>query len=261
MDNSMSSTQQIKDLMDEIQTLKKQHEMIIKHLQTVDKQHRSSEKQLTKQIQTLTQRLDVLEGDQRLEAFYQKYLEQKYGCSHSKGAFGITDLETASEVIEIKQWSNYKAALGQLLSYTSSLHDSNCTNKRAIVYFFGKKPTQIESIVRLFNVKGIHVYHLDVDCYNQITEASINVETFATEFEKWCMNHIVYEPNAFLKLSDALCLYLGTQSTLHSKQATIYRTSIEHFIKNTFPNIKHTYGKVRCSIDRTAAGWKHVKLI
>ena len=61
-------------------------------------------------------RLESLEA-KRNEIYYQKFLEKRLGATHKRTIYGITDLSTKDEHVEIKQWRDYKTALGQLLSY------------------------------------------------------------------------------------------------------------------------------------------------
>jgi hypothetical protein len=89
---------------------------------------------LTKQLQNVLERLDILEGDKRLESFYQHYLEKKYNNSHSKGAFGITDIETANEVIEIKRWNGG-------LHLVNYCHIHSIITKQRLLIFLEKSQT------------------------------------------------------------------------------------------------------------------------
>ena len=83
------------------------------------------------------------------EADVQKFLENKTGGykeNLSVGGFiwGIVDLVIHSEkiIIEIKEWKNWKHAIGQIVSYRNSYPNYNM-----MIYFFGDKPSQF-----LFNV-------------------------------------------------------------------------------------------------------------
>ena len=81
--------------------------------------------QLQNQIEELQKRNDVLQekyntleqkynnlSETKNEMYYQKFLERKMLATHQKTAFGITDITTKNEHIEIKHWRNYKSALG-----------------------------------------------------------------------------------------------------------------------------------------------------
>lgn len=59
-----------------------------------------------------------------------KILEKKLDSKHKKVKYGVTDITTENEHIEIKKWSDYKHALGQLCSY------NQCDKKKVIGLFF-----------------------------------------------------------------------------------------------------------------------------
>jgi hypothetical protein len=83
----------------------------------------------------------------------QKKLEAKTGYTHKKCETGIIDLfsERDKIIIEIKRWSLYKHALGQLLAYKTSYPDYQLQ-----VHFFGKIPKK-ENLIRIVSVFSEHL--------------------------------------------------------------------------------------------------------
>lgn len=87
------------------------------------------------------------------EVEYQRFLENVLDYKHKKVKYGVTDITTDNEHIEIKKWSDYKNALGQILSYNT------CDRKDKLsVYFFGyMDPTKKIGIIDLFKEHGINI--------------------------------------------------------------------------------------------------------
>lgn len=63
----------------------------------------------------------------------QNKLERELGCGHRKCNAGIIDIFTPTTIIEIKNWKQWKNALGQIFAYSYDFPDKD---KR--VHFFGK---------------------------------------------------------------------------------------------------------------------------
>lgn len=186
------------------------------------------------------------------EIFYQNYLETKKSGSHLKNQFGVTDVETDNEIIEIKDWNNYKSALGQILFYSFN------SEKHKSVYFFGNKPRIYTHIVSVFKKYNINVYHLSIQ-NNKVVEELLN--EFNDDFILFLNKHIIYKQNSLFQIKDALVPYLNISDiefhNYHSTFLKKYKIKIEKFIKNKFPNLKSDYGTV--SIDaKTYKGWKHI---
>ncbi len=77
------------------------------------------------------------------ESDIQDKLEKELGGKHAYCASGIVDILTAGELIEIKNWNNWKAAIGQLQAYHVHFPD-----RKLRVHFFGKIP-KIEKQVNI----------------------------------------------------------------------------------------------------------------
>jgi len=217
---------------------------------------------LEKDFQVLFTKLNMLLGDTNMERFYQSYLEKKYGATHSKGMFGITDIETEDKIIEIKRWDNYKGALGQLLSYTSRLHSKGnapkIIQKKPVVYFFGEKPKHVDDIISLFKQNNINIFHIYVKLDNEVVEEEIHHTLEYNPFYKWLVENIEECQNSELRLTDMVKRYDASQ-TLHSKQLKPFKITVQRYIFNNYPNIKSLHGKIRGS-DKTFSGWKHLKI-
>lgn len=92
------------------------------------------------------------------EKEYQHHLEKELNGKHLKNTHGITDITTEDTHVEIKKWSDYKSALGQLLSYNNAIPKENLS-----VYFFGYYPEEKkEMIIDLFNKSNINVYQCSI---------------------------------------------------------------------------------------------------
>lgn len=201
-------------------------------------------------------RLESLET-KRNEIYYQKYLEKKLGATHKRTIYGITDVSTKNEHIEIKHWRDYKSALGQLLSYNFK------DNKNLSVYFFGdiKDEQQKTNIIDLFKSKNIKVYEFNESLEGIIVNCLSNNEVNNNEidFFTWLQNNIVYKENQLLQLKDICLLYLNTND-IHSSLSSKYKKEVEIFIKNYHVNLQWKYGKVRYNNVTTKYGWKHLCL-
>lgn len=201
-------------------------------------------------------RLESLET-KRNEIYYQKYLEKRLNTTHKRTDYGITDLSTKDEHIEIKNWRDYKNALGQLLSYNFK------DNKQLCVYFFGTiKDHQKINIIELFKSKNINVYEfidtlqgVNVNC---LFNCTTNNEKDEINFCKWLQQNIVYKENELLQLKDICHLYLN-KNDIHSSISTKYRKEVEMYIKEKYKNLKYEYGVVKI-YNKTFNGWKNLCL-
>lgn len=164
----------------------------------------------------INQQLDDIQN-KRNENYYQKFLEKYFNASHQKTKFGITDISTNNQHIEIKHWRNYKAALGQLLSYNFD------NNKLLAVYFFGSiSDDQKQNIIELFHSKNVSVYEF-VDGLkgikiNTLYDCTIEKEMQKTQeqtFEKWIIDKVYFCQDSYMNLEEICIAFLG-KSNLHS---------------------------------------------
>lgn len=91
----------------------------------------------------------------RSEAYYQRMLEVILGGGHKMLESGTTDITTASFHAEIKKWSAWKHAVGQLLCYNA---DDPRDVKR--IYLFGARCNEA-SVVKCTRALGIELYAVD----------------------------------------------------------------------------------------------------
>ena len=190
-------------------------------------------------IQELESRILLLES-KRNENYYQKFLERQFSATHKKTTFGITDITTKNEHIEIKHWRDYKSALGQLLSYNFN------DNKKLMVYFFGTtSAAQKENIKMLFSSNNIETWDF-VDNPNGIqtvclcpskVESSHSIEK--DTFEKWLDCHISPKDDSIISLKDICEMYLGKK--VGPRTLSIFKTKIEIYIKINFKHINYHY--------------------
>jgi hypothetical protein len=121
----------------------------------------------TDEIKQMQSTLDALQTDmkklkrdldfyklKRNEAFYQSILEEYLGNGHKKLPIGITDVTTDTCHAEIKEWSCYKEAIGQLMAYNV------CDPKEKLeMYMFGcYKDSCKEEAYKVISACNIDLY-------------------------------------------------------------------------------------------------------
>jgi hypothetical protein len=103
--------------------------------------------------------LEHTEMQEKREKHYQALLESRYaGATLSRDCrHGEMDIHLSDQIIEIKTWSDYKHALGQLLAYEDTVP------KAMLVAFFGEQPEESlrNDIVKLFRKFHISVTYFD----------------------------------------------------------------------------------------------------
>jgi len=259
----LSMEERMTRLENEINKIKKENHSLLGEVDKLKKDNHSllgEVDKLKKENHSLLCKYNVLLGERELEIFYQRYLEKKYGATHTKGMFGITDIETEDKVIEIKRWNKYKEALGQLLSYTSKLHKKDinvCSKpKKPVVYFFGDKPKHADNIISIFKVNNISTFYLQTTCNNDIVEEELCNSLETDSFYKWLTDNVEECQDSLLNLTEIVKLYDANQN-LHSKMLKPFRVTVERYIFNNHPHIKHHHGKIRIG-DKTHTGWKNL---
>lgn len=186
------------------------------------------------------------------EIHYQKHLEQKYGASHCKSAFGICDLETDNCIIEIKNWKQYKTAIGQLVAYTHQVP------KTRVAYFFGTKPRNVTTVLDLFTRNNITVYHISTDDCGAIHEEKCTDIQCTDDFQAWLDAHIIYQEHAVLTLSSITNLYYGKMTG--PRISSLFKKRIEEWIKSTHTNVLCTYTNSTYHGVKYK-GWLHLSLV
>jgi hypothetical protein len=90
----------------------------------------------------------------RNEEFYQVVVENWLGGSHSILGIGVTDVTTDTVHAEIKNWKEWKNALGQLTAY-----QDDCPKEQLHVYLFGSYDEAWKrKAIKIFANKGIECY-------------------------------------------------------------------------------------------------------
>lgn len=205
---------------------------------------------LTREVDSIKKTLEKLQGYPRLERTYQKHLEEVIGASHIKCKFGVSDIETDTDIIEIKHFSQYKAALGQLLFYNYR------KNKRLKVYLFGNVPKNITEICDVFEEFNVEVYHIWKDCDN-ITVERMDTKQIQDEFTEWCTKNIIFKHDNILTLSDVCKAFHGCE--LSPREASRTKLKIQDFIRKTFPSLNNNYQHTTYN-GVNYRGWLHLMI-
>lgn len=192
--------------------------------------------------------------EKRKEIYYQKFLEKHMNATHKKTKFGITDISTQNCHIEIKHWRDFKAALGQLLSYNHYDH------KELAAYFYGSvSDNQRNHIIELYRNKNVSIYEF-VDTFDGIQIKEVlntnkeyyNENNYKLDFYEWLNGKIMFCENAYMSLEE-ICSSFLKKENFHSSVKCEYRVIIEKFLKENFKetNVNWKYYK----------GWKNVIFI
>jgi hypothetical protein len=115
---------------------------------------------------------------QRREKFFQSILEKHFDATHKKLACGETDITTEMFHAEIKEWSCYKEAIGQLICYNAfdPRHDLR-------VYLFGRYGIKTkEMALMVFNQQNIRPFEFEeVDSKINVVDMLTGEREFITE--------------------------------------------------------------------------------
>ncbi len=100
------------------------------------------------------------------EKYYQRLMEMSTGGKSKKCLAGVVDIVTNNFIIEIKRWTSFKNAIGQILSY-SIYHP----NKNKCLYMFGKQPRfkelwEYKKICRAYDIILLYDTKIDFDRFN-----------------------------------------------------------------------------------------------
>lgn len=87
-------------------------------------------------------------------------LEEFLGGTHQVVSSGVTDVTTENAHIEIKEWTSWKMAVGQILCYNSDVPKPNLA-----IYFFGKygndSKKHVLSKLETFGIKAYEFEELE----------------------------------------------------------------------------------------------------
>lgn len=90
----------------------------------------------------------------RTEEFYQVVVENFLGGSHAYLSIGVTDVTNNDTHAEIKEWSSWKHALGQLIVYNTEL-----PKEKLHLYLFGKYDERArQKAVKIITSKNIKCF-------------------------------------------------------------------------------------------------------
>jgi len=92
------------------------------------------------------------------ERYYQKILEIYLGGVQKRCALGIADIVNDHMVVEIKDWKNYRVAMGQMMVYAHYFTDRAC-----MIIYFGDQPSnsdEIKAICLEHNILAIDISEL-----------------------------------------------------------------------------------------------------
>lgn len=209
--------------------------------------------QLKNENDLIKEKLCVL-TDKKYEIYYQRFLEKKLNATHKKTKYGITDLTTENQHIEIKHWKNYKNALGQLLSYNFD------ENKELYVYFFGQiSECKKNSIVELYKSKNMNIKEL-IDTPDGIEIKNIliiNEHNNKNTIYEWLDLHVIRTDNKILNLKQLSELYYGKLTNNHNKNKL--KKEIEKWIKTKHKDISSEYQHSKFN-NIQFRGWKGLEL-
>ena len=209
---------------------------------------------LENRIVELENRIVELES-KRNEIYYQKFLERVLSASHQKTIFGITDVTTEKEHIEIKHWKNYKNALGQLLSYNHN------DNKHLVAYFFGAiDKTKQEKIIELYNSNKVSIKQFidtsDGVIIENVLDCTIQNKN-EDQFYDWLDKNIEYKENEILKITNICENYIGKK--VGPRIMTRYKKQIEDYIKEKYKHINNIFQHTTFN-GVNYKGWKHIRI-
>lgn len=166
-----------------------------------------SEVKILKKENNFLKKSMVLKKEYEIE--YQNYLEGKYNATHKVNEYGRVDLETEDSIIEVKRWSLFKHAIGQVVTYCHN------TGKKRVIYFFGALPKKLDSIKKVLSAQNIESYHI-YKSGDKFVETEIT--TYVSEIDEednFEINHLydflvkktVYEKNSVILMEDIRKIY------------------------------------------------------
>lgn len=207
-----------------------------------------------KLISELQNELAILK-ESKSEIYYQRFLEKQLGASHKVTKYGITDITTDSEHIEIKHWKHFKACLGQLKSYNHG------DNKQLIAALYGDEYKKKQDVIDLFHSHDVNVWELN-DSPNGIVivkHVKEMVEDNDDDFHNWLTKNIQYKHGSVLNLKDICEKFVGCES-ITKNQKTLYKKAIEKWLLKNIKNVNHICVESRFN-NIKFFGWKNISLI
>lgn len=190
--------------------------------------------------------------ESKSEIYYQRFLEKQLGASHKVTKYGITDITTDSQHIEIKHWKHFKACLGQLKSYNHG------DNKKLIAALYGDEYKKKQDVIDLFHSHDISVWELNDSPNGIVIVKHIKEISEENDFHKWLDKHVKYKENSVLRLQETVECFLNKH--VHSRNLSIYRLQIENYISSVYKqSVKNKYSQFWIGGTKYK-GWLHLSL-
>ena len=232
--------------MELVQALKKElHQDLREELL---KETRGLINELRKEINRLREEIDSLKENRR-EIYYQRFLEKMLGSGHNITKYGITDITTDTQHIEIKCWKNYKNCMGQLLAYNHK------DTKQMIAAFYdepGKIYKDKEKVIELLKSNNIDTWELIKTPYGiEIKKYQCNNKD--NDFHNWLERNIQEKRNSILQLTDVCNGFLG--KNVGPRIMTKYKKEVEKYIKKNFKDIDYKYKNTTFE-GKSYRGWR-----
>lgn len=210
-----------------------------------------------KLISELQNELAILK-ESKSEIYYQRFLEKQLGASHKVTKYGITDITTDSEHIEIKHWKHFKACLGQLKSYNHG------DSKQLIAALYGDEYKKKQDVIDLFHSHDISVWELNdspngiviVKHVKEIVEDDGHTVNSINDFHKWLDQHLQYKEGSVLKLQETIECFLN--KPIPSRHLSIYRNQLENYISYKYN--KNSKYKQFWLNGKKYKGWLHFSI-
>ena len=207
-------------------------------------------------INDLREEIDTIKENKK-EIYYQRFLEKMLGSGHNITKYGITDITTDTQHIEIKCWKNYKNCMGQLLAY-------NHKDTKQMVAAFYDEPGKIykdkEKVIELLKSNNIDTWEMIKTPYGieiKKYQCDNNIKKDTDNFYDWLEEHIHYKKNNITKLKDIVELYVG--KSVGSRTINPFRKDIEKYIKKNFKNMNYNYQNTTFE-GISYRGWLHIGL-
>jgi hypothetical protein len=208
---------------------------------------------LREEINILHEEINVLKENKK-EIYYQHFLEKILGSGHNITKYGITDITTDTQHIEIKCWKNYKNCMGQLLAYN---HKDSKQMIAALYDEPGKIYKDKEKVIELLKYNNIDTWELLKTPYG-IEIKKYHCDNKNDDFYNWLEKNIIEKNNSFLQLKDICHLYLG-KNKVHSNESTKYKKEVEKWIKEKYKHISWKHSTIKI-LNKSYKGWKNVSL-
>lgn len=130
------------------------------HKTSSEPKHNKIKEVIPDRVKILKYELEVqYYRNKQSEKFYQLLLEDYLEGTHKSLPCGITDITTDKLHAEIKEWSKWKAAVGQVLCY-----NHKDPKEKMQIYLFGNKVSksdkeEIFETIKFYNIEPFDIIH------------------------------------------------------------------------------------------------------